>query len=81
MIDTCFVFSLVREKPARIISPGGGILADEMGLGKTVEVLACVLLHPRDGLPKLEPLPVLEGVELAENMEVGIEKTIYDNSI
>ncbi|KAF8784736.1 E3 ubiquitin-protein ligase SHPRH like protein [Argiope bruennichi] len=25
----------------------GGILADEMGLGKTVEVLACILLHPR----------------------------------
>ncbi|CAH1988087.1 unnamed protein product [Acanthoscelides obtectus] len=26
----------------------GGILADEMGLGKTVEVLACILLHPKD---------------------------------
>ncbi|XP_022082034.1 E3 ubiquitin-protein ligase SHPRH-like isoform X2 [Acanthaster planci] len=25
----------------------GGILADEMGLGKTVEVLACILAHPR----------------------------------
>ena len=27
----------------------GGILADEMGLGKTVEVLACILAHPRPG--------------------------------
>nr|CAI5818285.1 unnamed protein product [Callosobruchus analis] len=26
----------------------GGILADEMGLGKTVEVLACILLHPKE---------------------------------
>lgn len=25
----------------------GGILADEMGLGKTVELLACILAHPR----------------------------------
>ncbi|XP_071801260.1 E3 ubiquitin-protein ligase SHPRH-like [Asterias amurensis] len=25
----------------------GGILADEMGLGKTVEVIACILAHPR----------------------------------
>lgn len=25
----------------------GGILADEMGLGKTLEVLACILLNPR----------------------------------
>lgn len=28
-------------------SSSGGILADEMGLGKTVEVLACILAHPR----------------------------------
>lgn len=28
-------------------SPKGGILAESMGLGKTVEVLACILAHPR----------------------------------
>ncbi|GIX69417.1 e3 ubiquitin-protein ligase SHPRH [Caerostris darwini] len=32
----------LSHHPAR-----GGILADEMGLGKTVEILACILLHPR----------------------------------
>jgi len=29
--------------------PFGGVLADEMGLGKTLEVLGCILLHPRPG--------------------------------
>jgi E3 ubiquitin-protein ligase SHPRH len=32
----------------------GGILADEMGLGKTVEVLALMLNHTREKLPKIE---------------------------
>lgn len=35
------------EKPIVEKSSRGGILADEMGLGKTVEVLACILNHPK----------------------------------
>ena len=35
--------------------PLGGILADEMGLGKTVEVIACILCHPKPSLD-LKPL-------------------------
>ncbi|XP_068707085.1 E3 ubiquitin-protein ligase SHPRH-like isoform X2 [Montipora foliosa] len=32
--------------PAPLL-PLGGVLADEMGLGKTVEVIACILCHPK----------------------------------
>ena len=42
------------------MSPPGGLLADEMGLGKTVEVLSCMLMHPRGKLPPVEPLPIIE---------------------
>ena len=43
---------LHRFTKHRFVAPPripGGILADEMGLGKTVEVLACILAHPRPG--------------------------------
>ncbi|XP_074033441.1 E3 ubiquitin-protein ligase SHPRH isoform X2 [Leptinotarsa decemlineata] len=36
------------ERPVIAKSSQGGILADEMGLGKTVEVLACILLNPKN---------------------------------
>ncbi|KAK3576517.1 hypothetical protein CHS0354_034193 [Potamilus streckersoni] len=38
---------LVKERPCVLSNQPGGILADEMGLGKTVEVISCILLHPR----------------------------------
>ncbi|ELU00238.1 hypothetical protein CAPTEDRAFT_220844 [Capitella teleta] len=43
---------LVCDEPLLPTAPPGGILADEMGLGKTVEVLSCILCHPRTGLPQ-----------------------------
>ncbi|KAK4288850.1 hypothetical protein Pmani_038148 [Petrolisthes manimaculis] len=45
---------LVKNKPLAVLPTPGGILADEMGLGKTVEVLACMLCHPRQSVPKPE---------------------------
>lgn len=38
---------VVLDRPTKIARKPGGILADEMGLGKSVEVLACILCHPR----------------------------------
>ncbi|GLV41293.1 uncharacterized protein CBL_04817 [Carabus blaptoides fortunei] len=46
----------------------GGILADEMGLGKTVEVLACILNHPRTILEEnTKPDNVTLSVKSANN--------------
>nr|XP_045617516.1 E3 ubiquitin-protein ligase SHPRH-like [Procambarus clarkii]XP_045617517.1 E3 ubiquitin-protein ligase SHPRH-like [Procambarus clarkii] len=43
---------LVKDKPLAVLPTPGGILADEMGLGKTVEVLSCMLCHPRQNIKK-----------------------------
>ncbi|ROT61154.1 putative E3 ubiquitin-protein ligase SHPRH-like isoform X1 [Penaeus vannamei] len=45
---------IVKDKPLAVAPSPGGILADEMGLGKTVEVLSCILNHPRKEVPKPE---------------------------
>ena len=54
------------ERPTKVVSPPGGILADEMGLGKTVEVLCCMLLHPRPPFPQPARLPTLMEMEVSE---------------
>ena len=53
-VVTSSQYSLLRNRFTKqkfVATPRipGGILADEMGLGKTVEVLACILAHPRPG--------------------------------
>ncbi|GAB6026708.1 hypothetical protein CHUAL_013216 [Chamberlinius hualienensis] len=49
----------VRTKPLKQPTSPGGILADEMGLGKTIEVLACILCHPRPANPISQLSPAL----------------------
>ena len=43
----------------------GGVLCDMMGLGKTFEMLALILLHPRDGSVRKE----LEGMEELKSVD------------
>ena len=62
------------------MSPPGGILADEMGLGKTVEVLACMLNHPRADVPKIEKRPVIVAKEVGTNQchfRRILERSVY----
>ena len=59
LLPSCFNIKHVLTSPFRLTKerfsspnlPLGGILADEMGLGKTVEVIACILCHPKPSGP------------------------------
>ncbi|WAR07633.1 SHPRH-like protein, partial [Mya arenaria] len=55
-----------QELRAKNLTSSGGILGDEMGLGKTVEVLGCMLHHPREHVPQPAPLPVVEDNEVED---------------
>ncbi|XP_076444926.1 E3 ubiquitin-protein ligase SHPRH-like [Babylonia areolata] len=71
--------SLIEEKPRKKSSPPGGILADEMGLGKTVEVLCCLLLHPRPAVPPPPRLPTLMEME-CQSEESCMESSAISSS-
>lgn len=54
-----FTFVICRLTKERFNVPSlplGGILADEMGLGKTVEVIACILCHPKPSSEHRSPM-------------------------
>ena len=72
-----FICSLVRENPFGHVSPPGGILADEMGLGKTVEVLACMLNHPRTNLPTIPLRPIIVREEVCSRTFSCYSKYIF----
>ncbi|XP_071112627.1 E3 ubiquitin-protein ligase SHPRH-like isoform X1 [Haliotis cracherodii] len=66
---------LVMKRPLMSSWPPGGLLADEMGLGKTVEVLSCVLLHPRTSLPRPQKLSFScdqEEITTLEHSKIGL---------
>lgn len=56
-------------KPVVQYKWSGGILADEMGLGKTVEVLACILNHPRTLLENTEPCNDSSSIEITAELQ------------
>ena len=61
----CYGHFFVENRPIKVEATPGGILADEMGLGKTVEVLSCVLNHPRKNIPKpsyMDPI-IIENIK------------------
>lgn len=56
-------------KPVVQYEWSGGILADEMGLGKTVEVLACILNHPRTLQENTKPRNDSPSVEITAELQ------------
>ncbi|XP_046561423.1 E3 ubiquitin-protein ligase SHPRH-like [Haliotis rubra] len=72
---------LVISRPLMSSWPPGGLLADEMGLGKTVEVLSCILLHPRTSLHCTQKLSVScdqkEKISF-ENSNIAVDNSSID---
>lgn len=72
----CYVLTL-RLTSTRYDYPPpcvGGILADEMGLGKTVEVLACLLCNPYQGMMVGGTMPDDQAQSNAEDLDVSAEE-------
>ena len=71
-----FIFVICRLTKERFhvpLLPLGGILADEMGLGKTVEVIACILCHPK---PSSEHKSLVNNAMTAEqHLDIGQTST------
>ncbi|CAL4169349.1 unnamed protein product, partial [Meganyctiphanes norvegica] len=70
-------YFLIKDKPLSVKPSPGGILADEMGLGKTVEVLSCMLCHPRGDLPKPEYLEPIKMKKYQRKRAQAMNQDIY----
>ncbi|XP_005186458.2 E3 ubiquitin-protein ligase SHPRH [Musca domestica] len=71
----CFLRYILQNEPGQLTLPPGGILAEEMGLGKTVEMLALILLNPRNDVD-VNPGKDLK-IQPPESKRKRIEKEVF----